>query len=360
MGIPAVQWEISKEANNLFLPDHLKNQSFIKGFGWSDKVKINEFKKLTQTYPDKVFCLSYFDGHKSFVSQNLLNKINFTVSEGQKFDFGSFVSEVERDNLYKVLPKESLNDLEKMALYSQDVFKKAGVTKVRHLTANASHWAVLKKLEQEEKLDLEIEVFFSEFMGQSLDSAIHSFKNAYKENSHKVRACGLKIFYDGSFGSDTAYTSSKSSTPPRITKNELENKMRLILNNLNFPLAIHTIGDLALKDVLETYSTLSKEKKSIPTLHLEHAPIFSKEVLKVLKNNKLNCTFHFQPSHWIEDQIWYQKNKESLDPHEIYPFDFLEKNNYPFFFGSDAPVVETSKEKTLLGLGFIKKDKNRS
>lgn len=357
MGIPAVQWKISKEDKNLILPDHLKSQNFIKGFGWSDKINNEAFKELIQSYPDKCFCLSYFDGHKSFVSQNLLKKLNFTVSEGQKFNFGAFVSEVERDELYKLLPQESLDNLEPMALYSQNVFKKAGVTKVRHMTADSNHWTVLKKLEQEEKLDLEIEVFFSEFMGQSLDAAILSFKEAYKENSSKVRACGLKIFYDGSLGSDTAYTSLKDTTPPRITKFELEQKMRLVLCEYDFPLAIHTIGDLALEDVLEVYSDLSKESLDLPALHLEHAPVFSKKSLELLKDNKLNCIFHFQPSHWIDDHIWYQKNKNNLGEHKIYPFDFLETNNYPFFFGSDAPVVETSKEKTLLGLNFIKKDK---
>jgi predicted amidohydrolase YtcJ len=360
VGIPAVQWKISSNDITLKLPNHLKNQDFIKGFGWSDKVKIDEFKKLTQVHPDKFFCLSYFDGHKSFVSQNLINKLNFRVCEGQKFNFGSFISEVERDELYKLLPQESLEDLERMALYSQNVFQAAGVKRVRHLTANTNHWTVLKKLEKENRLKLDIEVFFSEFMGQSLDSAALSFEEASKENSNKVKACGVKLFYDGSFGSNTAYTDIENATPPRITKIELEKKMRFILVDLSAPVAIHAIGNKALEDTLDIYSTLSKEHPALPTLHLEHAPIFNKSSLELLKQKKINCVFHFQPSHWIDDYIWYQKNKSNLGPHKIYPFHFLEKNNYPFFFGSDAPVVETSKEKTLLGLSLIKKDQTDS
>ena len=360
VGIPAVQWKISKDAKFLNLPKHLKNQKLIKGFGWSDALQISEFEKLTQAYPDKFFCLSYFDGHKSFVSKNLIKHLNFSISQGTALPSGALLSEVERDEFYKLLPKEDLDDLEKMAMYAQDIFKEAGVKKVRHLTANSNHWAVLQKLEKENKLNLEIEVFFSEFMGQSLNEAANAFKTAQQQNSEKLKASGLKLFYDGSFGSSTAYTSIKNSTPPRITKIELEKKMRLVLIELNSPVAIHTIGDLALNDAIEVYSRITCENNgSLPTLHLEHAPIFSEESLKALKQKKLNCIFHFQPSHWIDDQNWYRKNKSQLGEHRIYPFDFLKENNYSCFFGSDAPVVKTSKAKTLKGLELIKEDQTK-
>lgn len=353
VGLPAVDFIISKDDTSLNLPDHLLPQKLIRGFGWSSKLSTDELDALCKVHPHKKFCLSYYDGHSSFVSTNLTDELGFTPQKGQKTSCGWVLSEVERDEFLKLIPQRPLAELEKMALHAQKIFKENDITKVRHLTGSYDHWSCLQKLRNEKKLDLKIEVFFSEFMGQSLKAALSSFHKARVENTNSLKAVGIKVFYDGSFGSNTAYVSSKTGKPPRISKNELSKKMELVLIKNKVPLAVHTIGDLALDDVISVYSALSDEHKNLPALHLEHAPIFSKDTLDILKSNKLNCIFHFQPSHWTSDQLWYAENKNLLSPHQIYPFMFLDKLEYEYHFGSDAPVVAPTKENTLLGLKAI-------
>ena len=320
---------------------------------------LSEFKKLTDQHPDKEFCLSYVDGHSSFMSQNLVDRLDCDTRNSQQLENGVIISEVERDKALLALPGESSEELKKMALFAQNIFLENGVNRVRHLTARKDHWKCLKKLEQEGLLKLNIEMFFSEFMGQSLKEAIDSFNSLKEESSSRVFASGVKLFYDGSFGSDTAYTSLKDTILPRCSKEDLRKKIVKIFEKANAPVAVHTIGDRALEDVISIYSELDQSKET-PALHLEHAPIFSKKTLEILRKQNLSCTFHFQPSHWTKDRKWYEKYKSKLKEHEIYPFEFLENHNYSFHFGSDAPVVDCSTEATLMGLELIESDRSRS
>jgi len=357
VGIPAVQWRILEADTTLSLPDHLKDQNLIKGFGWSNKMPLSEFTKLTTAYPDKEFCLSYFDGHSSFISNNLIERIDFKSQNHKSLKTGIIVGEAERDEILKHIPSDNAGELRKMALYAQEVFIKNEVNRVRHMTSREDHWDCLKTLESEGLLKIKIEVFFSEFMGQTLDEAINAFNKLKSKSSELVTASGVKLFYDGAFGSNTAYTSVEGSIKPRCSKEDLQLKIIKIFEKANSPVAIHTIGDRALEDVIDIYAKISDAKK-LPKLHLEHAPIFSQKVMETLEQKQLNCVFHFQPSHWVGDQTWYVENKDKLQTHEIYPFKFLFRNGYTFHFGSDAPVVECSQDNTLKGLQMIENDRS--
>jgi len=107
---------------------------------------------------------------------------------------------------------------------------------------------------------------------------------------------------------------------------------------------------------LSVYLELHKNGHKCPTLHLEHAPIFTEESLKILMQHKLDCVFHFQPSHWINDRQWYRKEYNHLKPHKIYPFKELQTLGYPFYVGSDAPIEESENDLTLKGLNCIQED----
>ncbi len=357
VGLSAVDFVIDQNAVTLNLPENLKNQTLIRGFGWSNKLPLKEFNQLCEKYPNKYFCISYIDGHSSFVSKNLLDHLKFSSKNAIPLKTGSILSEAERDSFYALIPSRSIKELKKIALFAQNVFLENGIKKIRHLTGNIDHWICLKKLESRNLLKLNIEVFFSEFMGQTIKTALNALDLAKTSNSKILSAKGIKIFYDGSLNSNTAYTSSFKSSSPRMSKKDLLKKMTFILCVQKVPLAVHTIGDLALQEVLKVYQVLSKNNTSIPTLHLEHAPIFTKHALKILSAHHLKCVFHFQPAHWIQDKIWYEKNKALLMPHEIYPFTFLDTHGYEYHFGSDAPVMPPFKKNTLIGLKLIEKSR---
>ena len=357
VGLSAVEWIIKD--NNLHLPQHLKSNKIVKGFGLKNNTSDEEIKSLSDRYPDLDFCLSYEDGHSSLVSKRLIDKFAYRLTQNYK-DHGDFVSlfESDRDDFLKLLPKKTHSQLKRMANYSFNYFSERGIKRIRQMTCNKDQWVVLAKIyNSNQKIDLKIECLFAEFMQQSLDEAIEAYDYAIKNPINGVTAQGIKLFVDGSIGRRTAFMSSFKDVEPRLNYNLLKQKMKSILVDKNSSLALHVIGDLALEMSLKIYHSLTDDFGSLKTLHLEHAPIFTDNALNLLKNNNLNCVFHFQPSHWLEDNNWYQEEKTLLKPHKIYPFEELSEMNYSYFMGSDAPIEESCNNLTDMGLELIYKTK---
>lgn len=359
VGLESIEWIIKDYPLNL--PDHLKDQNFIRGFGLKASVTEEELNSFFHQYPNKDFCLSYEDGHSSLVSKRLIEKYSFTPQDDFK-NHDHFISlyEVDRDQFLKRLPKRTKEQLKKMAVFSFDYFKKRGIEKVRHMTCTKEQWVVLKELfESDQPPSLSMECLFAEFMEQSLDEAFTNFEFARKNPIKGVSAQGIKLFVDGSISQKTAYMSSLPKPKSRLSFEDLYERMLTVLVKRKVPLALHTIGDLALEMSLKIYQSLSDEYGECEALHLEHAPIFTDESLDILSKTKLNCTFHFQPSHWIGDRKWYGENQHLLKNHKIYPFKELDALDYQYFMGSDAPIEESLVDLTEKGLNYIFETKEK-
>lgn len=358
VGLPSVDW-ITKDLNSP-PKDLLKNKSLIRGFGLSPKITEVQIEKLLEEHPDHFFCLSFDDGHSSLVSKNLTHKLDFEPKNHFKETKSSYtLFEQERDLFLKKLPKRTTQELKKMALHALKYFKANKISAVRNMTTTHDEWLALKEVYQEKKeLNFKIETYFSEFMTQTYEQARSAFITA-RENrfSNLVRPQGLKIFIDGSIGQNTAAMSSNNENFYRLSDSQIKQRMCDAFIELKSDLAVHTIGDEALEKALMFFSELSNDHDIKNTLHLEHASIFTQKSLKLLKTKKLKCAFHFQPSHWIKDKIWYKKNHKDLTDHQIYPFNFLINCGYPFDFGSDAPIEESFKELTLKGISEIEKSR---
>ncbi len=326
-GIPAVDWDLKTQKN---VPKHLKENTFIRGFGWNDE---SYFKEEVKNLKDTTFFLSKVDGHTAFISNNLVKNLNIDPSDFEKYDdIGFIVKEHEKDFIERMLPKRSDHDLKEMALYAQDLFLKNGFKKVRHLTCTKEHFKILTKLEEDNLLQIKIECFFSEFMGQTFEEAIEAFAEA-KETS-LLKPKGLKVFYDGSFGSQTAYSLLFPNVETRMSLKQLKNRVEVAFE-LECDIAVHTIGEKAVEEAVAAFKDVLKDFKTSKTkLHLEHCPAFSNKVFEHLKN--LPVILHFQPSHYDGDKKYLDKlkKKDLL----IYPFTKLKENNIEFHFGSDSPV----------------------
>ncbi len=365
VGLSATDWII--KSKTLALPKHLEERNFIKGFGLDTNISEEALESLKKEHPNKEFCLSFTDGHSSLVSKNLLEKYNFIPNLKESKEHKDFVSlyETERDKFLKCLPKRSYNDLKLMALKAFEYFEAKSIKKIRHMTCTKMQWDVLKELYSIDNYKhptpkLEIHCYFADFMEQTFEEAYEAYSYASKNPIHTktplVKASGLKLFVDGSFGQNTAYVSCFKDSTPRLSFEDLKERMTKILIKKKISLALHCIGDLALEMSIKIYSELFDLDQNLAELHIEHAPIFTKESLSILNSKDLKINFHFQPSHWIEDQHWYRKNKSKLKDHSIYPFNELNSLDYSFFMGSDAPVEESSNDKTIDGLTFISKD----
>lgn len=336
-GIPSVEWDMKKFP--IDRPHHLKEKTFLRGFGWKNE---SQFYDCVQSNPTIQFFLSKIDGHSAFISTNLVERLNLEKDDLLPLkDIGYIVSENQKDFIERLLPKRSDQDLEKMALYSQNLFLNSGINKVRHLTCTEHHWRILEKLEKANKLKLEIECFFSEFMDQDFEEAINAFTNTSETELLKPR--GLKVFYDGSFGSKTAYSELFKDAETRLSFDQLKNRIEVAFE-LECDIAIHTIGEKAVDESIKAFKEVMKTYSSNKTtLQLEHCPAFSTSVLNEMKSIPINL--HFQPSHYPGDKEYLEELREK--GLLIYPFKILKENNIIYNFGSDSPVSEPMNKEQL-------------
>lgn len=153
------------------------------------------------------------------------------------------------------------------------------------------------------------------------------------------RVSGVKIFADGSLGSQTAlcfrkYIGSDDDFGIEVTpKAEILSIMRKA-SRLNLPCAVHAIGDRAIANVLdclEKAPPLSGRARH----RIEHLQMIRR--LDISRLKRLGVVASMQPSHCPSDSVLIEKywGKRGRN---CYAFNTLLKRKIPLVFGSDAPI----------------------
>jgi len=154
-----------------------------------------------------------------------------------------------------------------------------------------------------------------------------------------LRVSGIKIFADGSLGSQTAncfrkYIGSKNNYGVEgKSKREMLSAIKEAAQ-LNLPCAIHAIGDRAVSNVLDCF-------EKAPVLEgnarhrIEHLQLIRRKDIPRLK--RLGVTASMQPSHCPSDIFLIEKYWGSRG-RNCFIFNTLKKNKVPLIFGSDTPI----------------------
>jgi predicted amidohydrolase YtcJ len=153
-----------------------------------------------------------------------------------------------------------------------------------------------------------------------------------------LRVAGVKIFADGSLGSQTALCFNKY---PGSDNKGIEvtspDKLKKLVNSaarLGLPSAIHAIGDLAVSNVLDAFESAPK-LKSTARHRVEHLQLVRRRDIARLR--KLGVVASMQPSHCPADidlvaKYWPTRGRNT------YIFRTLTERGIPLAFGSDAPI----------------------
>jgi predicted amidohydrolase YtcJ len=162
---------------------------------------------------------------------------------------------------------------------------------------------------------------------------------SYGYGNKYLKISGVKLFADGSLGSQTAlcfhkYIGSKDNYGIEVTpKKGILSYIRKA-SRLGLPCAVHALGDKAISNVLdclEQAPALANNARH----RIEHLQLLRRLDIKRLK--KLNITVSMQPSHCPSDikiieKYWGKRGKD------CFIFNTLLKNKIPLAFGSDAPI----------------------
>lgn len=161
----------------------------------------------------------------------------------------------------------------------------------------------------------------------------------YGQGTPFFRFAGIKLFADGTLGSQTALCfqpyrgSHRNFGIPTISTEEMKNTVNRAAS-LGFPCAIHAIGDKAVSNVLDVYATAPRLSASARH-RIEHLQLIRRSDIKRFR--KFNVTASMQPSHLVSDipQIRrYWAGRED----RAYVFRSLLNSNVRLAFGSDAPI----------------------
>ncbi len=153
------------------------------------------------------------------------------------------------------------------------------------------------------------------------------------------RVSGIKIFADGSLGSQTAlcfnkFPGSKNNYGVETNTKEILLKHIKSAARLSLPTAIHAIGDKAIANVLDCYEQ-APEIPSNARRRIEHVQMIRRSDIKRLKS--LGVVASMQPSHCPSDiklaeKYWGRRSRN------CYIFKTMLDKKIPVTFGSDLPI----------------------
>jgi predicted amidohydrolase YtcJ len=175
-----------------------------------------------------------------------------------------------------------------------------------------------------------------------------NFDGSFLKGSQWVEFGAIKIFTDGSLGGRTAllshpYADDPSTNGVAIFTQEELNSLVGKVRELNMPVAVHAIGDLAFEMVLEAIEM--HPIRDAGRDRLIHAQILRKDLIQRAK--KLPLVLDIQPPFVASDFPWVieRVGEEHLD--SCYAWKTLISENIPCAGGSDAPIEKISP---LLGI----------
>jgi predicted amidohydrolase YtcJ len=340
------------------LPQHYRSQ-WLVGFGWNQnewpQKTFPDKKILDKVFPDTPVFFSRVDGHASWINScglRELSKLGFDFSKNIN---GGVIARDERGEPTGILldqahiaalmklPDFSNQQHQLFFKTSQSIFNKAGFTHIRDMSMHEGAWNILRQMEDQKQLTVAVESLVTAESLDDLSNVLTVIKKLRADGSQQLRVAGVKIFIDGSLGSQTAFVSEPYAGSQEngllIWKPEEIKAVLRAAWPLGYQVAIHCIGDAAVTTAVQAAREVSADG-ILGRLNLEHVQLISPETVQLMK--PLHITCHMQPCHWLSDKSFL---KESLSPKlfsYLFQWELLRKNKIPFFFGSDSPIERPS------------------
>ena len=318
---------------------------FLVGFGldlskWKSIEPVNK-TTLDSIFPQTPVCFAKNDGHGCFMNSLALHELGIISENG-------ILEEKEHLAAWDKLPNYSNAQWDTYVQLACQVFNKSGFTHVRDLSCTEDLWSSLIRVSDAGNLTLGLEENFTVHYLKDFDQTLRLAKYTKDHSNTFVKSKGIKIFYDGSLGSETAYLSEDYLTTPGNrgkTLWDLKDVESMLVQTWEQKLefSVHTIGDQAAHDIVDLARNVSA-KGHVGRLNLEHGELIRPETIQMMK--PLHIRIHMQPCHWLSDNPWLTKKVGILSLY-AFPWRALEAAQIPMSFGCDSPVESTSFVKNL-------------
>lgn len=340
--------KIQEKVQQLSLDEWL----FVEGYNeneWQDDptpITKTDLDAITIQHPLLVRRIDY---HNVVINTALINKIG--LKDGQIYDGGGEIQLNQEGKLTGILKDEATN-----------------------LAINAFPGATPK--EQEEYLELAIEDLWSKGITGGHSEDLHYFNgfegtlqtyhdviegkeklfrvhllihheelNVYNQSNEiflgdnpYIELGAMKIFYDGTVGSQTALMSQPYAGTDnyglQVQTDEVFLSLIKAARKAKLPVAIHILGDKAFEKVIETLQQFPPLPGQLD--RMIHTPWLNKELLEKAKNMPL--VFDLQPQFMSSDLPWALDVLGEHHPPLVFAWKSIKESGFPVAGGSDAPV----------------------
>ncbi|MFZ5980591.1 MAG: amidohydrolase [Candidatus Zixiibacteriota bacterium] len=238
------------------------------------------------------------------------------------------------DPVYNRITRPSKSEIDRRYKMALDLAYRQGVTGV-HSFDGPEAFDYFSSLAEKNKTGLRINYYVPvRMLPKLLENKVY-----YGTGTDFFRIAGVKIFADGSLGSQTAfcfqpYPDSKKNFGIETNNTAALKRYLKQAARLGLPCAIHAIGDRAVTNVLDAFE--DSPRLDFGARHrIEHLQMIRRK--DVTRVKKLNIVASMQPSHCPSDiklvrAYWGKRGADT------YIFRTLMNKNIDLAFGSDTPI----------------------
>ena len=331
---------------------HTQPGDWVIGHGWNQNNwqngygTISDLDEISEIHPIYLTAKSL---HASWANSLALKQAGINeqtqnpdrgmIGKNSKGELSGILFENATQLVEKIIPPSTINQTSDNLEIAQQELWKFGITGV-HDFDSKDCFLGLQKLEIDRKLKLRV---LKSIPLDNLDAAIE-FGTMTGFGSDFLKNGSVKLFSDGALGPQTAAMIESYENNPAnygvllLSSDEIFEIGKKALD-ANISMAIHAIGDLANKTVLDGFRKLRiyEEKSNKPEVkhRIEHVQILNKDLLNQLA--ELKITASVQPIHLISDMETADKYWGTRSQY-AYPFQSLLRFGTNIVFGSDSPV----------------------
>jgi predicted amidohydrolase YtcJ len=318
----------------------LKTAGWIQGHGF-DQGKLTERRFPTRADLDRVsrdrpIIISRICGHAVVVNSAALALVNDDERHAGDPEMGLY-TEGDSGPFYRRIPPLSEDEAERAVLGACDVALRTGITSVQTLLDSPDQMAAYARLRRKGKLPIRV-------VGMPPYDAVAAL-HAHGVNStfgdDRLRFGAAKLFSDGSLGAQTAWLAEPYADKPdtrgiRIhDPQDLKAKAR-DAQQKGFQLAIHAIGDEALRETIDAIEfALDGADNAIHRHRVEHASVAPPDCVERMARLKIVATL--QPQ-FVTSDTWTPDRLGPTRAAWAYPFKTLLRAGVPITLSSDCPV----------------------
>ncbi|MDI6739376.1 MAG: amidohydrolase [Candidatus Edwardsbacteria bacterium] len=320
---------------------------WIVGGGWNRNIWTDQRMPVsadlnTVSINNPVFLWSK-DWHTAWVNSAAVTMFNITpgqqvatggvIEQDDKGRASGILREEAANHYFRLIPKATQTEYENALVAGQKKFARMGLTGF-HTMETQDEFALLQSLDQQGKLSLRGVYYLRE---QALEKLVE-LKLCSGFGNNKLKFGGIKLFADGSLGSQTAhllepYENSPSRGMPTPDPDALLSFVRTASAN-GIACAVHAIGDAANRMALDIFEQTKDSSRNLRH-RIEHCQLVHPD--DIVRFNALGIIASVQPVHCPSDldlieRYWGARGKDA------YPFGSLKKNKAKLCFGSDAPI----------------------